>query len=310
MDRQLDQLGSDLLYEEIANLGIDVYFNDEVSSFYGTDKLEGVRLKSGRKIDAQVAVFAIGTSPNVEIARAAGIEVNRGVVVNDYLQTSDKDIFAAGEIAQWQGQMWGITAAAEQQAETIAKFIAGDYASYYKGSLSMNIMKIQGVQLCSLGMIETPKSPDYEEIIFIDKAKRYYKKCIIHQDKLVGAILIGDKSEFLEFKDLIANGIELSDKRLELLRSGKKADPIMGKLVCSCNNVGEGNIKSVIESGCKDFTALCTQTGAGMGCGKCLGTTITGSIKYDSNTFLKVLHKNREVIVRQTSLNLLHLFQC
>lgn len=269
MDRQLDPLGSELLTEEILNLGIDVYFNDEVSAFYGTDKFEGVRLKSGRKIDAQVAVFAIGTSPNVEIARAAGIEVNRGVVVNDYLQTSDESIFAAGEIAQWRGQMWGITAAAEQQADIIAKYIAGDFASYYKGSLSMNIMKIQGVQLCSLGMIDTPKSPDYEEIIFIDKAKRYYKKCIIHNDKLVGAILIGDKSEFLEFKDLIANGIELSDKRLELLRSGKKADPVMGKLVCSCNNVGEGNLKSTIASGCKDFTALCSQTGAGMGCGSC-----------------------------------------
>ena len=269
MDRQLDQLGSDLLHEEITNLGIDVYYNDEVAAFYGTEKFEGVRLKSGRKIEAQVAVFAIGTSPNVEIARAAGLEVNRGVVVNDYLQTSDPDIFAAGEIAQWKGEMWGITAAAEQQADVIAKYITGDLASYYKGSLSVNIMKIQGVQLCSMGMIETPKSSDYEEITFIDKAKRYYKKCIIHNDKLVGATLIGDKSEFLEFKDLIANGIELSDKRLELLRSGKKADPVMGKLVCSCNNVGEGNLKTCISAGCEDFTALCSQTGAGTGCGSC-----------------------------------------
>ncbi len=269
MDRQLDQLGSDLLHEEMINLGVDIYYNDEVAAFYGTEKFEGVRLKSGRKIEAQIAVFAIGTSPNVEIARACGLEVNRGVVVNDYLQTSDPDIFAAGEIAQWRGEMWGITAAAEQQADTIAKYIAGDWASYYKGSLSVNIMKIQGVQLCSMGIIETPKSSDYEEITFIDKAKRYYKKCIIHNDKLVGAILIGDKSEFLEFKDLIANGIELSDKRLELLRSGKKADPVMGKLVCSCNNVGEGNLKSCISAGCKDFTALCTQTGAGTGCGSC-----------------------------------------
>ena len=139
-----------------------------------------------------------------------------------------------------------ITATAEQQADTIAKYIAGDWASYYQGSLSVNIMKIQGVQLCSMGMIEIPKSSDYEEITFIDKAKRYYKKCIIHNDKLVGAILIGDKSEFLKFKDLIAKGIELSDKRLEILRSGKKADPVMGKLICSCNNVGEENLKTFI----------------------------------------------------------------
>jgi ferredoxin-nitrate reductase len=292
MDRQLDQLGSDLLHEEIVNLGIDVYYNDEVSAFYGVDKFEGVRLKSGRKINAQVAVFAIGTTPNVEIARAAGLEVNRGVVVNDYLQTSDPDIFAAGEIAQWRGEMWGITAAAEQQADTIAKYIAGDWASYYKGSLSVNIMKIQGVQLCSMGMIETPKSSDYEEITFIDKAKRYYKKCIIHHDKLVGAILIGDKTEFLEFKDLIANGIELSDKRLELLRSGKKADPVMGKLVCSCNNVGEGNLKSCISGGCKDFNTLCATTGAGTGCGSC-----RPEVRAILENTLNTLHTNEAILV-------------
>jgi ferredoxin-nitrate reductase len=121
-----------------------------------------------------------------------------------------------------------------------------------------------------LGVIETPKNdPSFEEVTFIDKSKRYYKKCIIQNDRLVGAILIGDKSEFLEFKDLIFNRIELSDKRLELLRSGKKAEPIIGKLVCSCNGVGEGNIKKEIENGCSDFAEICQKTGAGTGCGSC-----------------------------------------
>lgn len=270
MDRQLDPLASELLHQEIVERGIEVFYNEEVSTFYGTDKLEAIRLKSGRKIFCEVAVFAIGTIPVVELARDCGLEVNRGVVVNDYLQTSDPDIFAMGEIAQWKGQMWGITAAAEQQAEVAAKFLAGDLASYYKGSLSMNILKMEGLHLCSLGMIETPENdPTYEEVVFIDKAKRYYKKCIIHQDRLVGAILMGDKSEFLEFKDLIANGIELSGKRLELLRSGKKVDPVRGKLVCSCNNVGQGNLENAIANGCTDFAKLCQTTGAGTGCGSC-----------------------------------------
>jgi ferredoxin-nitrate reductase len=269
MDRQLDQLGSDLLHQEIADRGIEIFYNDEVQSFYGTDKIEAIRLKSGRKIECNVAVFAIGTTPNVELAKACGLEVNRGVVVNDYLQTSDSSIFAMGEIAQWRGEMWGITAAAEQQAEVAAKFLAGDLASYFKGSLSMNILKMEGLNLCSLGMVETPNDPTFEEILFIDKSKRFYKKCIIKNDRLVGAILIGDKSEFLEFRDLIFNKIELSEKRLDLLRSGKKAEPIIGKLVCSCNGVGEGNIEKLIQTGCNDFAEICHKTGAGTGCGSC-----------------------------------------
>ena len=96
-----------------------------------------------------------------------------------------------------------------------------------------------------------------------------YKKCIIHNDRLVGAILIGDKSEFLQFRNLIENKIELSEKRLQLLRSGKTAEPVMGKLVCSCNNVGEGNLVKKIHEGCKDHLQLCQLSGAGMGCGSC-----------------------------------------
>ena len=270
MERQLDPLAGDLLYQEIRDRGIEVYFNDEVQTFCGHDTLSGVRLKSGRKLDCQVAVIAIGTVPNIELAREAGLECHRGVVVNDYLQTSDPDIFAAGEIAQWHGQMWGITLAAEQQAEVIASYLNGQVAKPYTGSLSMNILKMEGLHLCSMGMIEAPEGdPAYEEIVFIDKAKRYYKKCIVHRDKLVGTILVGDKNEFAEFRDLIEKGTELSEKRLELLRSNSKAEPLDGKLVCSCNSVGRGNLEKAISGGCTDFAQLCQQTGAGTGCGSC-----------------------------------------
>lgn len=271
MDRQLDPLGSEILHQEILARGIDVFYNDEIEQFYGREKIESVRLKSGQCIDCQAIIVAAGTVPTIHLAVEAGLECNRGIVVNDYMQTSDPCIFACGEIAEWNKQLWGITAAAEQQAEVVAKFLAGDWAAYYQGSLSMNILKMQGLNLCSLGVIEIPhgREREYEEVIFMDRAKHYYKKCIIHQERLVGAILIGDKSEFLEFKDLIANGIELSDKRLQLLRSGHKTAPVIGKLVCSCNNVGEGNLQNAIESGWTDFAILCQRTGAGTGCGSC-----------------------------------------
>jgi ferredoxin-nitrate reductase len=270
MDRQLDPLASQLLHEEIIERGIEVFYNDQVQTFYGKEKVEGIRLMSGRKIDCAAVIYAVGTTPNVELMREAGINCNRGVIVNDFLETNTEGVFALGEIAEWRGQMWGITAAAEEQATVAARYLAGDIAQPYAGSLSMNILKMSGLNLCSFGRVEVPDDdPNFEEIVFIDKAKRYYKKCIIQNDKLVGAILMGDKTEFLDFKNLIQNGIELSEKRLQLLRNGKAAEPIVGKLVCSCNNVGRGNLDAKIKAGCTDLTVLCAETGAGMGCGSC-----------------------------------------
>ncbi|PWV49855.1 ferredoxin-nitrate reductase [Chitinophaga sp. S165] len=269
MDRQLDALGSQLLYEELTDRGIEILYNDEIERFTGLNKLDGIQLKSGRHVACQAVVMSIGTLPNIELARASHLLCKRGVVVNEYLQTSDPDIFAIGEIAEFNGTLYGITAAAEQQAAIVGRYLAGDLTSYYEGSLFMNILKMHGTDLCSLGMIETPDDPAYEEVVFIDKSKRYYKKCVIHNDRLVGAILIGDKSEFLEFRDLISNKIELSEKRLELLRSGKKAAPVIGKLVCSCGGVGEGNICEKIKEGADTLESICQASGAGMGCGSC-----------------------------------------
>ncbi len=270
MDRQLDAVGSQLLQEELSEKGIDIFYNDEIERLLGNDSVNGVRLKSGRALTCQALIIAIGTTPNTELARLCGLQCKRGIVVDEYLTTSDPSIYAIGEAAEYKGNIYGITAAAEEQAAIAAKHLSGDISQYYEGSLMMNILKMHGTDICSLGMAEAPANDAaYEEVIFIDKAKRYYKKCIICKDVMVGAILIGDKTEFLEFKDLIQNKTELSEKRLELLRSGKKAAPVLGKLICSCGNVGEGNIKDKIKEGCIDLKMLCTASGAGLGCGSC-----------------------------------------
>jgi ferredoxin-nitrate reductase len=269
MDRQLDPLGSSLLHELLTDKGIQIYYNDEVERFIGTKIIEGIRLKSGVVINCQAVVIAVGTIPNIEIAQSAGLTCNRGILVNEYLQTNDPSVYAIGEVAEFKGFLYGITAAAEEQALIVARHLSGDISKIYGGSLLMNILKMHGADVCSLGLPEAPDDPAFEEVVFIDKAKCYYKKCIIHNDRLVGAILIGDKTEFLEFRDLIENKIELSDKRLHLLRSGKKAEPVIGKVVCSCAGIGEGNIINKIAEGCKDLVQLCQLSGAGMGCGSC-----------------------------------------
>ncbi|WDF58379.1 molybdopterin-dependent oxidoreductase [Flavobacterium sp. KACC 22758] len=272
MERQLDRISSKLLAEEVQLRDIQIYFDNEVSTVFETDNPNEIEiaLKSGKIITANAIVYTIGTIPNIEIARESGLACGRGVKVNQYLQTSNPDIFAIGEIAEFNNKLFGITSAAEEQADILANYLAGDISSYYKGSILMNILKLEDINLCSIGDLTIPENDDsYEEIVFTDLKKRYYKKCIVKDDLLVGAILMGDKNEFAEFKTMIESKIELSDKRNTLLRGSSNAKPVLGKLVCSCSQVGAGNIEETIKSGVNDFTELCKNTGAGLGCGSC-----------------------------------------
>jgi len=271
MERQLDVVASRLLAEDVKEKGIQIHFDNEVDTVFNQD--DGnllVNLKTGKTFFSNAVVYSIGTIPNVDIAKKNGIDCRRGILVNQYLQSSDPDIFAVGEIAEFNGNLFGITAAAEQQADIVAKYLLGDFSAIYKGSVFMNILKFEDLDLCSIGNLDMPKNdPSYEEVVFMDVGKRFYKRCIVKDDRLVGAILMGDKSEFADFKRLIEERIELSERREELLRSSKPDKPVLGKLICSCSQVGVGNIEEAIKGGCEDFSELCVNTGAGLGCGSC-----------------------------------------
>ncbi|MBK0368556.1 nitrate reductase [Flavobacterium agrisoli] len=272
MERQLDRISSKLLAEEVQSRDIQIYFDNEVSTVFETDNQNEIEiaLKSGRILTANAIVYSIGTIPNIEIAKEAGLVCGRGVKVNQYMQSSNPNIYALGEIAEFNGQLFGITSAAEEQADILANYLAGDIGSFYKGSVLMNILKLEDINLCSIGQVEIPANDDsYEEIVFADLKQHYYKKCIVKDDLLVGAILMGDKNEFAEFKTMIETKTELADKRNSLLRGKSDAKPVIGKLVCSCSQVGSGNIEETIRSGVTNFTDLCKNTGAGLGCGSC-----------------------------------------
>jgi len=272
MERQLDRVASRLLAQDVQERGIQIYFDNEVNTVFEDHEINSlsINLKTGKTISANAIVYAIGTIPNIELARASKLTAQRGVIVNEHLQTSDPSIFAMGEIAEFNNHLFGITSAAEQQADIAAKYILGDLNSHYKGSVLMNILKFEDLDLCSIGTIEFPENdPSYEEILLMDVSKRFYKKCIVKNDRLVGAVMMGDKSEFAEFKSLIEDKTELSDKREELLRGRSNATPVLGKLICSCSQVGEGNLIETIKGGCTEFTELCKTTGAGLGCGSC-----------------------------------------
>jgi ferredoxin-nitrate reductase len=272
MERQLDRTSSKILAKHVQNLGIQIYFSNEVSTVFNGDETNelNITLKSGKSFTSNAIVYAIGTRTNIEIAKASGVICGRGVIVNQHLKSSNSSIFAIGEIAEFNNNLLGITSAAEEQATILANFLAGDISSVYKGSVAMNILKFSDLNLCSIGNIIIPENDEgYEEIILKDISKGYYKKCIVKDDLLIGAVLIGDKNEFAEFKDLIESKVELSDKRNTLLRGSSDNKPVIGELVCSCSQVGEGNIVESIKNGCTNFTELCKQTGAGLGCGSC-----------------------------------------
>ena len=273
MERQLDSIASRLLAEDVNERGIQTYFDNEVSTVFEEQNNSHnllVTLKTGRTISCNAIVYAIGTRPNIQLAKQAGLKTRRGVEVNSYLQTSKPEIFALGEIAEFNNSLFGITSAAEQQATIAANYLLGDLGSLYSGSILMNILKFENLDLCSIGVVNVPSNDAfYEEIILMDVRKRFYKKCVVKNDTLVGAILMGDKNEFAEFKRLIEEEIELSEKRDELLRGTSTSIPLKGKLVCSCSQVGEGNIKDTIANGCRSLTKICSETGAGLGCGSC-----------------------------------------
>lgn len=223
MNKQLDATSSNLLQEELSARNISFYYNDEVLSHLGKDKITGVKLKSGKDLSCDVLVYTIGTKPNIELAQMAGLNCNRGIVVNEYLRTNNPHVFAIGEVAEFEKSLFESSTAAEEQADVVAGFLNGDETKSYSGTLPVNVLTVSGFDICSIGMIEVPgkKEDEFEEIVYIDKSKRYYKKCIVQNDRLVGAILVGDKSEFLEFRNLILGKVELADKRVSLLLSNK-----------------------------------------------------------------------------------------
>jgi len=271
MDRQLDDESAIMLKDILQEKGLTILFNDEINQVTALENHHAyeVTFKSGNRVRYNAIVLAVGTRPNIEYATDV-LQIRRGIIVNEYLQTSDQNIFAIGEIAEFKGNLYGITSAAEEQARILAAYLNGNAMSFYSGSVLMNLLKFPGIDLCSIGLSAIPDdSGDFEEVVFLDRAERYYKKCIVKGDVLVGAILMGDKAEFAEFRKLIVQKTELAGLRNKLLRTGKPTEPMLGKLVCSCNNVGNGNIKKAIDKGFLDLDSVCNKTGAGLGCGSC-----------------------------------------
>jgi nitrite reductase (NADH) large subunit len=213
LQRQLDERGSHFLLKFLGGLGLDVLFNAQTASVQGNC----VTLADGRKIDADLFLVCAGISPNVEIARAAGLKVNQGVVVDDHMRTSDPNIFAAGDAAEVGGQVLGIwPAAVEQGRVAAANALGGDYR--YEPTPPVTMLKVSGADLTSIGRFEAEGDDDLV-VAHEDVVESRYRKLVISDGKIVGAILLGHSLEASGIMSAVKNGTDVIPW-LERLQAG------------------------------------------------------------------------------------------
>ncbi len=200
MERQLDAPAAALLKALVERKGIKVLLNANTACIHGEKRVEGVELADGRRIEADAVIFAAGIRPNVALAKEAGITVNRGIAVDDHLETSADNIFALGECAEHRGICYGLVEPAYEQARVLAQHLAGRGVSY-TGSVVATNLKVSGVGVFSAGDF---LGADGSEAIVLSDAKRgTYKKLVIADGRLSGAVLIGDTADALWYLDMI-----------------------------------------------------------------------------------------------------------
>jgi nitrite reductase (NADH) large subunit len=202
MERQLDAPAAELLKALVERKGIKVLLNANTARLHGETRVEGVELADGRRIDADAVIFAAGIRPNVALAKEAGIPVNRGILVDDHLQTSAPDIFALGECAEHRGICYGLVEPAYEQARVLAGHLAGRTAAY-GGSVVATNLKVSGVAVFSAG--DFMGAAGSEAIVLNDLRGGTYKKLVISDGRLTGAVLVGDVGDALWYLELIRN---------------------------------------------------------------------------------------------------------
>jgi len=214
MERQLDARAADLLKSLVERKGIRILLNANTARIEGDAVVEGVELSDGRRLEADAVVFAAGIRPNTELAKTAGLAVNRGIVVDDQLATSAPDIFAIGECAEHRGICYGLVEPAYEQAQVLARHLAGHPASY-AGSVVATNLKVSGVGVFSAG--DFAGSDGSESIVLSDVGRGTYKKLVIAEGRLTGAVLVGDVSDSLWYLALIRSRQPIAGIRADMM---------------------------------------------------------------------------------------------
>ncbi len=308
MPQQLDATGAALLKRKMEAMGVEVLLNKSIVEITGDGHVGGVRFTDGTSLDADMVVVSCGIRPNVAEAKAAGLAVERGVVVDDQLRTSDPHIFAVGECAQHQGVCYGIVEPLYEQAQVLADVLTGANArAAYRGSSLSTTLKVMGVDVVSMGDVKG-EGADVEVVTHLDPEAGVYKKLVVRDGRLAGAILRGVGDDGGALTRMFKAQEPIPGTALELIRNGTR-DALLAQggdllalpdsaQICNCNCVSKGTIVAAIQGGCGSVSALGEKTKAGTGCGTCqpLLTQLlqaTGKIKTEPNK-IEVMKKEKD----------------
>ncbi|WP_417241217.1 nitrite reductase large subunit NirB [Celeribacter halophilus] len=280
MDRQLDPAAGYLLRKDLERRGITVKTQASTKAIIGEDKVEGVVLESGETLPADLVVMAVGIRPETRLANDAQIEVKRGIDVDAQMQTSDPDIFAVGECLEFNGMLFGLVAPLYDQAKVVASGLLGDPGVFVPKELSTKL-KVTGCDLFSVGDFD--EGEGREDIVFRDPARGVYRRLVIEDDTLIGAVMYGDTADSNWFFGLIRDKTDIADMRDTLIfgpafQGGAAPDPLSAVAalprdaeICGCNGICKGQIEDAIAAGATDLGAIKATTKASASCGTCTG---------------------------------------
>jgi nitrite reductase (NADH) large subunit len=278
MNAQLDPEAGAILKRSVEFLGITVHLEVVASEVVGPDRMRGVVLADGRRIDADLLVVAAGVRPNTDVAIRSGLEVQRAVIVDDQLRTDDPDVYAIGECAQHRGEVYGLVAPAWEHARVLADVLTGtDPTAEYHGSRTATKLKVAGVDVAVMG-INTPERDDDEFLVISEPRRGVHLSVVIRDDRLMGATLLGDTRKVAFLTQAFDRGSPLPAERIRLLVDLSDGAEEVGvaempgdSQVCNCNGVSKQTICDTVADGCTSVGAVMDRTRAGKGCGSCKG---------------------------------------
>ena len=275
MERQLDPVASHMLQAELESQGLQFATGKQTAEFLGDERVSGIRFADGTELEAEFVVMAAGIKPNTELAQSAGLAVNRGILVDDYMRTSAPDVYAVGECNEHRGISYGLVAPLFEQGAVLAKHLCDIETPPYEGSVVSTQLKISGVDVFSAG--EFMDAEDLAVVRMHDDWRRIYKKVLMRGGRIVGGILVGDGREASRLQQWIRTGAVMTEAiHTAIVGQGAPdtentvADLADEEIVCGCNGVSKKRIVDAItENGLTTVEEIKSTTSACRSCGGC-----------------------------------------